>query len=75
MVPVPQGGRDAPGDEFLPVFGASGRAARLTGHAPRHMKQGTISDPWYYVVQARFVRESRVENGFVEFIFKRHREG
>ncbi len=63
VVRVPQAGRDAPGDQFLPAFGASEhvtrcvaplaryavsrRTARLTGHALKHMKQVTISDPWY----------------------------
>ncbi len=71
-VRVPQAGRDAPGDEFLPAFGAYGhttrrvaplarypvsrRTARLTGRAPKHMKQVNISDPWYYV---RGVQELR----------------
>ncbi len=62
VVRVPQAERDAPGDEFLPAFGATQRAtrrvaplarytvsrrtARLTGHALRRMKQVNISDPW-----------------------------
>ncbi len=69
VVCVPQVDRDAPGAEFIPAFGASERATRrvaplarypvsrrtalLVGHAVRHMKQVTISDPWYYPVRRR----------------------
>ncbi len=67
MVRVPQADSDTPGGQFLPAFGASehatGRvapfarypvsrcAARLTGRAPRRMKQVTISDPWYNITK------------------------
>ncbi len=68
MVLVPQGARDAPGDQFLPAIGAlqqvtrrvapfarytvPRRTALLTGHALRHMKQVNISDPWYNMAVA-----------------------
>ncbi len=36
VVRVPQGGRDAPGDEFLPAFGAYYRATRRVAPLARY---------------------------------------